>query len=154
MRDYVPKIIGTESFEDHIGPYSGYDPSVNPSVANVFSTAAFRFGHAAIPPVIRRLNESFEEHELFPSLELHNTLFTPWRFVKEGQDSQLPTRATKISIKHSLKEGRDWKRPERFFSLIHLAGWIKSMMRVNSKVRFRFLPGFSQNGTNKHQGWE
>lgn len=122
MRDYVPKIIGTESFEDHIGPYSGYDPSVNPSVANVFSTAAFRFGHAAIPPVIRRLNESFEEHELFPSLELHNTLFTPWRFVKEGQDSQLPTRATKISIKHSLKEGRDWKRPERFFSLIHLAG--------------------------------
>uniref|UniRef100_H3CJC3 Sushi domain-containing protein n=1 Tax=Tetraodon nigroviridis TaxID=99883 RepID=H3CJC3_TETNG len=84
MRDYIPKIIGTESFQDHIGPYCGYNPSVNPSTANVFSTAAFRFGHATIPTVIRRLDKNFEEHELYPSLELHNTFFTPWRVVKEG----------------------------------------------------------------------
>lgn len=103
MRDYVPKIIGTESFRDHIGPYSGYNPSVNPSAANVFSTAAFRFGHATVPPVIRRLNESFEEHELFPSLELHNTFFTPWRFIREGQHTQLPT-------KHSHKTHREGKK--------------------------------------------
>lgn len=87
MRDYVPKIIGTESLEDHVGPYCGYDPSVNPSVANVFSTAAFRFGHAAIPPMVSRLNESFQEHELFPSMKLHDNFFTPWRIIKEGKDS-------------------------------------------------------------------
>lgn len=102
MRDYVPKIIGPELFEHLIGPYSGYDPSMNPSVANVFATAAFRFSHATIPSVIRRLNENFEEHELFPSLELHKTLFTPWRLIKEGQDTQLTTRATKIFLKHLL----------------------------------------------------
>lgn len=84
MRDYVPKIIGAESWEDHMGPYSGYDPSVNPSVANVFSTAAFRFGHATIPAKVSRLNESFQEHERFPSLKLHDGFFSPWRFVKEG----------------------------------------------------------------------
>ncbi|XP_030574321.1 thyroid peroxidase [Archocentrus centrarchus] len=83
-RDYLPKIIGPESFEHYIGPYRGYDPSVDPSVSNVFTTAAFRFGHATISPILWRLNESFHEHERFPHLRLHNTLFSPWRIVKEG----------------------------------------------------------------------
>lgn len=85
MRDYVPKIIGPESFERHVGAYGGYDPATDPSASNVFATAAFRFGHATISPILRRLNESFQEHELFRHLRLHNTLFSPWRIVKEGQ---------------------------------------------------------------------
>nr|XP_046269407.1 thyroid peroxidase-like [Scatophagus argus] len=84
MRDYVPKIIGPESFEHYIGPYVGYDPTTDPSASNVFATAAFRFGHATIPSILQRLNESFQEHEHFPHLRLHNTFFTPWRIVKEG----------------------------------------------------------------------
>ncbi|XP_056151443.1 thyroid peroxidase [Lampris incognitus] len=84
MRDYVPKIIGPEAFDHYIGPYGGYDPSVNPSASNVFPTAAFRFGHATISTTLRRLNESFQEHEHFPSLRVHNTFFSPWRLVKEG----------------------------------------------------------------------
>uniref|UniRef100_A0A3B4WRT4 Thyroid peroxidase n=1 Tax=Seriola lalandi dorsalis TaxID=1841481 RepID=A0A3B4WRT4_SERLL len=84
MRDYVPKIIGPESFEHYIGPYGGYDPTTNPSASNVFATAAFRFGHATISPILRRLNESFQEHEQLTHLRLHNTFFSPWRIVKEG----------------------------------------------------------------------
>ncbi|KAM9354891.1 thyroid peroxidase [Pholidichthys leucotaenia] len=84
MREYVPKIIGSESFQRYIGHYGGYDPSVNPSASNVFATAAFRFGHATISPILRRLNESFQEYERFPHLRLHNTFFSPWRIVKEG----------------------------------------------------------------------
>uniref|UniRef100_UPI0037E78C7E thyroid peroxidase n=1 Tax=Semicossyphus pulcher TaxID=241346 RepID=UPI0037E78C7E len=84
MRDYVPKIIGSESYEHYIGTYGGYDPTTNPSASNVFATAAFRFGHATIPPILRRLNESFKEHEHFPDLRLQNTFFNPWRIVKEG----------------------------------------------------------------------
>lgn len=68
-----------------MGAYRGYDPSANPSVANVFSTAALRFGHATIPPVVTRLNQSFQEHQRFPSLNLHDAFFVPWRIVSEGE---------------------------------------------------------------------
>lgn len=85
MRDYIPKIIGVESFERHIGPYGGYDPTVDASASNVFATAAFRFGHGTIPPILRRLNESFQEDPRFPHLRLQQALFSPWRIVKEGQ---------------------------------------------------------------------
>ncbi|XP_051578796.1 thyroid peroxidase-like [Myxocyprinus asiaticus] len=84
MRDYIPKIIGQDAFEKYVGPYKGYNDSLNPSVSNVFATAAFRFGHATISPVLRRLNESFHEHERFSSLNLHQTFFSPWRLVREG----------------------------------------------------------------------
>ncbi|KAM9777648.1 thyroid peroxidase [Neosynchiropus ocellatus] len=84
MRDYFPKIIGPEAFEYYIGPYRGYNPAVNPSAANVFATAAFRFGHATVSPIVWRLNETFQPHERFRPLRLHESFFSPWRIVKEG----------------------------------------------------------------------
>uniref|UniRef100_A0A8C5DNB2 Thyroid peroxidase n=1 Tax=Gouania willdenowi TaxID=441366 RepID=A0A8C5DNB2_GOUWI len=84
MRDYVPKLIGLESFRRNIGPYVGYDPTVEPSASNVFATAVFRFGHATISPILTRLNQSFQEDQRFPHLRLHNSFFSPWRIVREG----------------------------------------------------------------------
>ncbi|XP_076834778.1 thyroid peroxidase isoform X2 [Brachyhypopomus gauderio] len=84
MRDYIPKILGEEMFDHIIGPYEGYDESVDPSVSNVFATAAFRFGHATVSAQMRRLNESYHEHQNFSSLPLHQTFFSPWRIVREG----------------------------------------------------------------------
>ncbi|XP_043942725.1 thyroid peroxidase [Protopterus annectens] len=84
LRDYIPKIIGPLAFDKYIGSYKGYDSELNPAVSNVFSTAAFRFGHATVPAVINRLDEDFKEHSTFPSLLLHETFFSPWRIIKQG----------------------------------------------------------------------
>ncbi|MBN3301551.1 PERT peroxidase, partial [Amia calva] len=84
FRDYVPKIIGIDAYDQYIGIYGGYDSSVNPTVSNVFSTAAFRFAHATVSPVLKRLNEKYQEHENFSSVSLHQTFFSPWRLIREG----------------------------------------------------------------------
>ncbi|XP_003798603.1 thyroid peroxidase isoform X2 [Otolemur garnettii] len=87
MRDYVPKVLGTEAFEQHIGPYEGYDPTVNPTVSNVFSTAAFRFGHTIVNPLVRRLDAYFQEHPTLPRLPLHDTFFNPWTLIRGGYNA-------------------------------------------------------------------
>ncbi|XP_051891642.1 eosinophil peroxidase-like [Pristis pectinata] len=83
-RDYVPRVIGTEATKKYLPEYKGYDESINPSIANVFSTAAFRFGHVTIQPFLFRLAENYQEHPEFPNLLLHQTFFTPWRLIRQG----------------------------------------------------------------------
>ncbi|XP_075925112.1 thyroid peroxidase [Petromyzon marinus] len=84
MRDYFPKILGEVAFEEHIGSFKSYNPGINPTVSNVFTTAAYRFGHATISSQIRRLDENFQEHPRFSTIDLHEAFFSPWRIIKEG----------------------------------------------------------------------
>ncbi|XP_008059813.1 thyroid peroxidase isoform X2 [Carlito syrichta] len=84
MRDYVPKILGPKAFGQYVGSYEGYDSTANPTVSNVFSTAAFRFGHATVHPLVRRLDAHFQEHPDLPRLWLHEAFFRPWRLIQGG----------------------------------------------------------------------
>uniref|UniRef100_A0A8C4P734 Thyroid peroxidase n=1 Tax=Dromaius novaehollandiae TaxID=8790 RepID=A0A8C4P734_DRONO len=84
VRDYIPKIIGPDAFNQYIGLYRGYDPTINPTVSNIFSTAAFRFGHATIQPIVKRLNAQYLDDPELPNLHLHEVFFSPWRLIKEG----------------------------------------------------------------------
>lgn len=65
-------------------PYTGYNESVDPRIANVFATAAFRFAHVTISPHISRLDENYEENPNYPSISLHQSFFSPWRIIEEG----------------------------------------------------------------------
>jgi len=52
--EFLPILLGPNALD----PYTGYNPSVNSGIANVFSTAAYRFGHSMLSPVLLRLNRS------------------------------------------------------------------------------------------------
>ncbi|KAG9354014.1 hypothetical protein JZ751_012138 [Albula glossodonta] len=84
FRDYLQAIVGPNAFSRHLATYPGYDENIDPSISNVFATAAYRFAHLAIQPFMFRLDENYNEHPQFPSVMLHKALFAPWRVVFEG----------------------------------------------------------------------
>ncbi|XP_044031100.1 eosinophil peroxidase-like isoform X3 [Siniperca chuatsi] len=84
FRDYLPHIVGDNAMRTQLGRYPGYNPNIDPSVANVFATAAYRFAHLTLQPVLARLDENYRENPQFPSVPLFKAFFTPWRIVFEG----------------------------------------------------------------------
>ena len=50
--EFLPALLGSGAIPE----YRGYDATVNPNIANVFSTAAYRFGHSMLPSELLRLN--------------------------------------------------------------------------------------------------
>lgn len=84
FKHWLPHILGPKGMA-MLGPYQGYDPSVNPSVSNVFASAALRFGHTLINPSLSRLNDSYEPLSKFPDqVKLIDAFFAPYRLVEEG----------------------------------------------------------------------
>lgn len=52
FNEFLPVLLGPGA----IPAYAGYQPSVNPGIANVFATAAYRVGHTMLSSTIRRLS--------------------------------------------------------------------------------------------------
>lgn len=78
-REFLPALLGP----DAIAPYRGYDPSVDARIANVFSTGLYRFGHSALTPMLRRLDERGKKIAA-GHLKLRNAYFAPERITDEG----------------------------------------------------------------------
>ncbi|XP_034565821.1 eosinophil peroxidase isoform X2 [Notolabrus celidotus] len=84
FRDYLSHILGRQTLNRLIGRYPGYNPNIDPSIANVFATAAYRFAHLAVQPRLSRLDANYRENPRFPSVPLYEAFFTPWRVIFEG----------------------------------------------------------------------
>ncbi|KAL0182228.1 hypothetical protein M9458_021603, partial [Cirrhinus mrigala] len=84
IKEYLPIIVGPDAYNRHLRLYPGYDENVDPTIANVFATAAFRFAHVTVHPIIFRLDENYQNHPQFPSVPLYQAFFSPWRLIFEG----------------------------------------------------------------------
>jgi hypothetical protein len=69
--EWLPALVGETAIPD----YSGYDNTINPSIFNEFSAAAFRLGHSMINEQLLRLDESGAEIAA-GNIELARAFFT------------------------------------------------------------------------------
>ncbi|XP_033126797.1 lactoperoxidase-like [Anneissia japonica] len=78
-KEFLPVIVGQQAMVEYNlavmndGFFFGYSGEVNPSTSNVFSHAAFRFGHSLIPSQFKRVNSNYEE--VYPPIPLKEAFF-------------------------------------------------------------------------------
>ncbi len=77
--EYLPLLLGSGA----VPAYAGYDPDVDPGITTEFSTAAFRFGHSMVAPLMPRLEEDGDTMSI-GDLDLKDAFFAPGRLVDGG----------------------------------------------------------------------
>lgn len=90
--EYLPALLGT----DALSQYDGYDSTVNPGIANEFSTAAYRFGHSLLSPELQRLDADGNVIE-DGNLSLSEAFFNSGEVVEQGIESILRGAATQLA---------------------------------------------------------
>ena len=81
--EWLPALLGRGA----VDRYSGYKASTNPSVANEFSTAAFRLGHSLLQDDIEFLGN--DGNALRAAVDLDEAFFNPALISAEGIDGLL-----------------------------------------------------------------
>lgn len=90
--EFLPALLGS----DALSQYSGYDSSVDPSIANEFSTAAYRFGHSLLSPELQLLDENGQIIES-GNLSLSEAFFRPDQVEAIGVDAILRGASTQLA---------------------------------------------------------
>ncbi|KAK0173176.1 hypothetical protein PV328_006414 [Microctonus aethiopoides] len=73
--EYLPIVVGPEVMKifdlelKRSGYYNGYNSTINPNIANEFSTAAYRFGHSLVQRGFSRYDR--QHHLLFDNVTIH-----------------------------------------------------------------------------------
>ncbi|MCY4619433.1 MAG: peroxidase [Chloroflexi bacterium] len=76
FHEFLPLLLGPGAIE----PYTGYDPTVDPTIAMEFSTAAYRIGHTLLSPMLMRIDDDGEQF----ALSLADAFFTPSLVTEYG----------------------------------------------------------------------
>ena len=78
--EFLPALLGPGALTN----YRGYNPKVNPGIANEFSTAAFRLGHSMLGDDVEFLDNNGED--LHDEVELRDAFFNPGLLGETGID--------------------------------------------------------------------
>ncbi|XP_049292507.1 peroxidasin isoform X2 [Anopheles funestus] len=138
---WLPLVIGERGMAQ-LGEYRGYDSNVNPTVFNEFATAAFRFGHSLINPMLHRLNESYQPITQ-GHLPLHKAFFAPWRLMYEGGVD--PLLRGLYSVPAKLKkpnQNLNTDLTERLFEVAHAVALDLAAINIQ-RSRDHALPGYN-----------
>jgi peroxidase len=101
--EWIPAVLGTNA----LPAYKGYNPNVNASIANEFSTVAFRFGHSLLSPDVERQGNNGQA--VAADVPLEEDFFDPNVLNGEGQPSTVDplTGLTSTNIGAILKGNAD-----------------------------------------------
>ncbi|MCA9790144.1 MAG: peroxidase [Candidatus Eremiobacteraeota bacterium] len=78
-QEFLPALLGDHPLPD----YRGYQPNVNPQIANTFSTAAYRLGHSQVGTTVLRLGPDGNPISQ-GNLAIKDAFFQPQLLVNEG----------------------------------------------------------------------
>ncbi|QDT98645.1 peroxidase [Gimesia aquarii] len=84
FNEFLPALFGTGA----VSEYAGYDSTVDPSIANEFSNAAYRFGHSMLSSELLRLDENGNVADE-GNIALLDAFFNPSELEDHGIDSLL-----------------------------------------------------------------
>ncbi len=82
--EFLPALLGP----DGLSSYAGYDSSVNPAVANIFSAALYRVGHTMLPNELLRLADDGSPTQA-GAIGLAESFFQPSLIVDSGIEAFL-----------------------------------------------------------------
>jgi peroxidase len=86
--EFLPVLLGRNLMEQFdlcprdSGYFMKYNDSIDPSIANNFATAAFRFAHSIIPGLMKFLAKDSSSPEF---IQLHKMLFDPFKLYQPGE---------------------------------------------------------------------
>jgi peroxidase len=101
-REFLPLLLGGNA----LPPYGGYQPQIDASITNSFSTAAYRLGHSLLSTQLLRLDENMEVMEA-GNLPLRNAFLSPSAIEETGIDPILLGLATQICQELDADEADD-----------------------------------------------
>ena len=142
ISEYLPKILGPPGMA-MLGTYSGYIPDVDASIANAFSTAAFRFGHSQIMPLFPRLGPDYEPLPIGP-LKLQDAFFAPFRLLEEQGIEPLirGLLASPVKLRHT-SQGLNLNLTEALFAQANAVALDLASLNIQ-RGRDHGLPSYSQ----------